>query len=86
MTSQLNLTAAKVRRLLLVTALVICPLFAAQIGNAQDAATATLTSGGLNNISIMAGGTFTLTLGVTTNFSSGGYTVFLQSNNGSGFF
>ncbi|MEO7796786.1 MAG: hypothetical protein ABIY47_03555, partial [Opitutaceae bacterium] len=29
---------------------------------------------------------FTLTLAVTTNFDSGGYTVFLQSNNGSGFF
>lgn len=88
MTSTLNLTAAKVRRLLLVTALVICPLFAAQIGNAQNVATATLTNamGGGNSINIAAGGSFTLSLAVTTNFLSSGYTVFYQSLNGAAFF
>ncbi len=86
MTSSLNLTAAKIRSLFLVTALVICPLFAAQNGNAQAVATATLTSGGMNSISITSNQTFTLTLAVTTNFISSGFTVFFQSNNGSGRF
>jgi hypothetical protein len=86
MNFQAKLTVAKLRKLFLVTALVICPFFALQSGHAQNTATATLTSGGVNFINILAGGSFTLTLGVTTNFTSLGYTVFLQSNDGSGFF
>ncbi|MGI8435530.1 MAG: PEP-CTERM sorting domain-containing protein [Chthoniobacterales bacterium] len=35
----------------------------------------------MNNITIGSNGTFTLTLGVTTNFISSGYTVFYQSDN-----
>lgn len=87
MTSPLNLTAAKIRRLLLVTALVICPLFAAQIGNAQTA-TASLYTGapGVTSISITGNQTFSLTLAVNMNFISSGFTVFFQSNNGSGLF
>ena len=86
MNSQINLTAAKVRRLLLVTALAICPLVASQAVNAQDTATATLTSGGANSITITGNQQFTLSLAVTTNFAASGYTVFYQSNNGNGFF
>lgn len=80
MNPQTSLTAAKIRRILLITALALCPFVALQSGHAQGCptcvATATLTSGGLNNITIGSNGTFTLTLGVTTNFISSGYTVF----------
>lgn len=80
-------TIAKIRTLLLIAAFAVCPLVAFQTAaNAQDVATATLTSGGMNSISIGPNGTFTLTLGVTTNFNCGGYTVFYQSNNGQGLF
>ncbi|MEP6810934.1 MAG: PEP-CTERM sorting domain-containing protein, partial [Chthoniobacterales bacterium] len=42
--------------------------------------------GGQNSITIGQNGTFTLTLGITTNFISRGYSVFYQSNNGQGLF
>ena len=83
MKTQTNLTVAKLRKFLLVTALVICPFLALQSGNAQ-VATATLTSGGMTSISITQGGSFTLTLGITTNFISSGYTVFYQAGNAAG--
>ncbi|MEP6810150.1 MAG: PEP-CTERM sorting domain-containing protein [Chthoniobacterales bacterium] len=89
MKSQLNLTAAKLRRFLLVTALAVTPFLAFQAINAQPfTAVATLTNsvGGGNSINIAAGGTFTLSLAVTTNFISSGYTVFYQSLNGAGNF
>ncbi len=89
MKSQANLTFAKLRKFILVTALVICPLLAFQSSNAQTGvASATLTNsmGGGNSISIAAGGSFTLSLAVTTNFISSGYTVFYQSLNGAGNF
>ena len=78
-------TLAKGRSLILVASIVI-GLLAFQIGNAQSVATGSLTSGGLNSITIDRNGVFTLTLGVTTNFPAGGYTVFLRSDNGSGLF
>lgn len=87
MKTQTNSTFAKLRKFLLVTALVITPLLAVQTGNAQNTVTATLTTtGGLNSVTIMQGGSFTLTLGVTTNFITLGYTDFLRSTNGSGLF
>ncbi len=86
MKAQTNLTLAKLRKLLLVTALVICPFLALQSGNAQSTANATLTSGGLNSINITSSQTFTLNLAVSINFPSSGFTVFFQSNNGSGLF
>ena len=86
MKSTTNLTVAKLRKFLLVTALVICPLLAIQSTSAQSVATATLTSGGMTSITIGQNGTFVLTLGVTTNFVSSGYTVFYQSASGNGLF
>ena len=85
MKTQTTSTFAKLRKFLLVTALVITPLLAVQTGNAQTVS-GTLTSGGLNSISITQGGSFTLTLGVTTNFITLGYTVFLRSTDGAGLF
>ncbi len=38
------------------------------------------------SVTVGPNGTFTLTLGVTTNFVSSAYTVFYQSNNGQGLF
>ncbi len=83
MKSQLNLTFATARKFILIAALATCP-FLAQSSNAQFTATATLTNsmGGGNSISILAGQSFTLSLAVTTNFTSSGYTVFYQSLNG----
>jgi hypothetical protein len=86
MNSLTNLTSAKIRRMFLIAALAVCPLFAVQSGMAQSTATATLLSGGFNSISISGNQSFTLTLGVTTNFVSSGYTVFYTSNDGNGFF
>jgi hypothetical protein len=86
MDPQFNPALARLRKLTLVTLLVIGPFLAFQIGNAQSVATATLTSGGMNSVTIDPNGTFTLILGVTTNFPSGGYSVLYQSNNGSGLF
>jgi hypothetical protein len=83
-----NVITAKARRMLLVAALVLCPFLAFQSGNAQPApvVTATLTNNGSSAINIMQGGTFTLTLQISTNFASSGITYFLRSDNGSGFF
>jgi hypothetical protein len=86
MNPQSNPAWARLRKFILVTSLFIAPFLAFQTGHAQSVATATLTSGGLNSITIGPNETFTLTLGVTTNFVSAGYTVFYQSNNGSGLF
>jgi hypothetical protein len=82
MNSQINLTAAKVRRIVLIIALVICPLLTFQTGFAQSVATATLTSGGMNSITIGQNQQFTLTLGVTTNFISSGYSVLYSIGGG----
>ena len=79
-------TIAGLRKLILIAALVVSPLLAFQTGNAQSVAIATLTLSGTNSITIGSNGTFTLTLGVTTNFVSGGYTVFYESINGQGLF
>jgi hypothetical protein len=82
-----NLTAAKIRRMFLVTALVISPILAFQSSYAGGSvATATLTSGGMTSINILGNQSFTLTLSVTTNFVSSGYTVFYQTTNGQQFF
>lgn len=73
-------------RLFLIAAVAVYSAAAVQTVKAQSVATATLTSGGLNSITIGQNGTFTLTLAMTTNFLSSGYTVFYQSNNGQGLF
>ena len=89
MNSLTNLTTAKIRRMFLIAALLICPVLAVQNGNAQGpTATGTLTgSGGSSTINITGNQQFTLTLAISTNFEAGGYTVFyLVSNNGSGLF
>jgi hypothetical protein len=87
MNSPFNQTLARIRRIFLITALVVCPFLVAQSGLAQSVATATLLSGGLNSITISGNQSFTLTLGVTTNFVSSGYTVFYMTGaNGSGLF
>ncbi len=57
-------------------------ILAVQSGYAQSTATATLTSGGANFVNITPGQSFTLSLGVTTNFISSGYTVFYQAIGG----
>ncbi len=80
------LTLRNYRAFLLAAAWAVVPLAALKQASAQDTAVATLTSGGLNSITIGQNGTFNLTLAVTTNFVSSGYTVFYQSNNGSGLF
>ena len=86
MNPQSNSNPARVRKLILVAFLLIAPFLAFQTSSAQSVATATLTSGGLTSVTIGPNGAFTLVLGVTTNFISSGYTVFYQSNNGSGLF
>lgn len=79
-TTTKNLPVAKLHRLLVIAALALCSLLAFQSANAQSVATATLTSGGMNSISITQNQQFTLSLAVTTNFVSSGYTVFYQSS------
>ena len=86
MNPQSNSNPARLRKLILVAFLLIAPFLAFQTSSAQSVATATLTSGGLTSVTIGPNGTFTLTLGITTNFIAGGYTVFYQSNNGQGLF
>ena len=93
MNSQNNLTTAKIRRMLLIAALLICPFLAMQTSNAQQpTVTATLlgsTSVGgpySQTITITQNQQFFMQLAVTTNFDSSGYTVFYLSNNGSGLF
>ena len=86
MSCRSNLTVAKLRQLLLAAVLAVCPLVACQTVNAQATATATLTSGGINSITVASNGSFNLTLGVTTNFVSNAYTVFYRSINGQGLF
>lgn len=87
MKNQLNLTVANVRKLLLVTALVICPLLLANTGFAQNMGFATLSQGGMTTITIGQNDPFTLTLAGTTNFDVSAYTVYYQvSPNGMGFF
>ena len=85
MNSLINLTSTKIRRMFLITALIVFPFFAVQSGVAQAVATAAFTAG--NSGTIFPNGSFTLTLGVTTNFVSGGYTVFYTTSNaGNGLF
>ena len=84
-----NLIACQFRRLLLVTALVVCGLLAAESGRAQaPVVTATLTgSNGSSTVNITSNQSFTLTLRITTNFASSGITYFFRSNPaGSGLF
>jgi len=84
MNNEAKLSAAKLRRMLLLVALILCPLLTSGLANAQTA-TATLLSGGSNTITITGNGTFTMSLGVSTNFVSSGYTVFyMVSANASG--
>lgn len=86
-TTSKNLAVTKLHRLLLIAALALCPLLAFQSANAQPVATASLTSGGSNSITITQNQQFTLSLSVMTNFPSSGYTVFYQvSPNGVGLF
>ena len=81
-----HLPTAKLRRMLLVAALVICPSLAVQSAHAQIA-TGTLTNGGSPLITLANGNQqFTLTLSIGTNFVSGGLTYFLKSDNGNGLF
>lgn len=76
-----------VRRFLLITALAVGSFLASQSGNAQNTASATLASGGQTSITMGPNGTFDLTLGVTTNFVSRGYSNwYAVSANGSGLF
>lgn len=86
MNSHINLTTATVRRMLLIAALVICPFLTINRSDAQSTVTATLTSGttgtGPNSITITQNQVFTLTLRVTTNFVSSGYSVFYAIGNG----
>ncbi len=85
MRSETNSTGRKANKFLLITALVLFPLLAAEKASAQNA-TATLFNGGNPFINIAAGGTFTLDINIVTTFSSVGMTYFLQSNDGNGFF
>jgi len=84
MNSQLNLTT-KLQRFFLIAALAVS-FIAFQSGMAQSVATATLNSGGLTTINITANQSFSMTLGVTTNFVSSGYTVFYTMGGGNGLF
>jgi hypothetical protein len=89
MNSLPNLTTAKLRRTLLIAALVVCPFLAVPSGNAQPPVVTAqlLTSNGTNTISITGNQTFTLQLIINTNFISSGITVFMQTGaNGSGLF
>ena len=82
MNSVTNLTSAKVRRFFLIAALAVCPFVAMQSGNAQQpTATAFLMSGGGP---IGQNSQFTLTLSVSTNFVSSGYSVFYGISGGGG--
>lgn len=83
---RLPISLLKLRTLLLAAAWAAMPFVAPRQMNGQDAAVATLTSGGLNSITIGQNGSFNLTLAITTNFISSGYSVFYQSNNGSSLF
>jgi hypothetical protein len=84
-----DLSTRNVCRILLVTALVVCPLLAPESGRAQaPVVTATLTgSNGSSTVNITSNQSFTLTLTINTNFVSSGITYFLRSNAaGSGLF
>ena len=89
MNPQTHPRAAKLRRMLLVIALVVCPLLAPESGRAQaPVVTATLTgSNGSSTVNITSNQSFTLTLMINTNFPSSGITFFFRSNAaGSGLF
>src|SRR3954452_14410023 len=80
MNSQTKLAAANVRRMLLIIALVVCPLLTSGLSNGQTVtATLTQTGTGLPTFTIPANGTFQLTLQVTTNFISSGVTYFFNN-------
>ena len=87
MNSQLNLTT-KLRRLVVIAALSVS-FIALQSGLAQSVANPNLYTGGntaLHSVSIASNGSFTMTLRMTTNFISSGYTVFYTMGGGSGLF
>ena len=88
MNRQIDLSAARLRTMLPVAALVVCVLLAPESGRAQSVVMATLTgSNGSSAITITSNQTFTLTLSITTNFPSVGIAYFLASNAaGSGLF
>lgn len=87
MNFKINLTVAKLRRTLLIAALVASP-FLAQTGKSQDASGVLAQQGtGLTTFSITSNQTFTLTLNITTSFASNGITFFLGTGaNGSNLF
>ena len=85
MNSQPNLIT-KLQRLFLIAALAISPFIAFQSGMAQVTTATLTTTGGLTNVSITGNGSFTMTLGVTTNYVSSGYTVFYTSPDSNGLF
>ena len=89
MNLQTDLGAAKLRRMFLVAALVVCPFLAPESGRAQPPVViATLTgSNGSSTVNITSNQSFTLTLRININFPSAGITYFLRSNDaGSGLF
>jgi len=80
MNTKTNLTAAKVRRMLLVIALVVCPLLTSGLSNAQTVTPSLFQTGtGLTTFNITPNQTFQLTLQVTTNFISSGVTYFFNN-------
>jgi hypothetical protein len=73
-------SAAKVRRMLFVIALVVCPLLTSGLSNAQTVTASLFQTGtGLTTFSILPNQTFQLTLQVTTNFISSGVTYFFNN-------
>lgn len=82
MNSQTNLTAAKIRRMFLVAALVICPFLSGTSDAQTVTASLTQTGTGLSTFSITSNETFQMTLTCTTDFISSGITYFLLNNNG----
>ena len=84
--SKFKLGTAKARRIYLVIALALFPLFASEKASAQNVP-ATILHDGLPGITLpVGGGIFTFDINITTTFPSLGITYFLQSNDGSGFF
>jgi hypothetical protein len=80
MNTETNLTAAKVRRMLLVIALVVCPLLTSGLSNAQTVTASLFQTGtGLTTFSITPNQQFQLTLQVTNNFISSGVTYFFNN-------
>lgn len=79
MNSQINLTAAKLRKTFLILALGICSLLTVGTGYAQTV-TGTLTQNGtgLSTFNITQNQSFQLVLNINTNYTSTGITYFFQ--------